>query len=187
VSRVLKEVAGTLSARVLAPAEPLLSVDNVLQAAGKTVRADGRVLKVLKVARDGGELKLTVAFRSQEVPPAAPPRRIGAPIDPQTFSFPEEAGARAELLDDAGQVIPLTGVVSCARQVLLPGTGVDSGQQGAVRVDVQEVRPEDLEVGEPFELTFRARPGQQPSRLVLAVRRNVVIDVPFALRDVNLP
>ena len=67
------------------------------------------------------------------------------------------------LYDAGGKRLP--GVVK-ADENMLPGGGMNLGD---------------------YHLSYKLEKGQQPARLVLTGRRNVFIDVPFALKDLPLP
>jgi hypothetical protein len=71
-SKSLKELAGTVTAQVRIGPEPLMTIDNILKAAGKSANtADGASLKVVDVSRaDNGEVTLKVQL---EVPVIARP------------------------------------------------------------------------------------------------------------------
>src|SRR5262249_49953168 len=68
-ARQIKELRGTLSAEVEAPAEPLVAVKDVVHAAGKLMKGpDGSYVKVLEAGREpGGQIKLKLEVK-------APPR-----------------------------------------------------------------------------------------------------------------
>src|SRR5262249_58647642 len=70
-STTLKELKGTLTAQVLTPPEALVTVDNVMKAAGKSFKiADGGSVKVIEVGRDKDDL---VTLKIQmEMPPGVP-------------------------------------------------------------------------------------------------------------------
>ncbi|HZT83348.1 MAG TPA: hypothetical protein VFA26_24165 [Gemmataceae bacterium] len=75
-SKSLKEVSGTVSAQVLTPPEPVLTVDNVMKAAGKTVKGkDGGSIKVVDAkADDNGRIQVQVEV---EMPPGIIPGGVG--------------------------------------------------------------------------------------------------------------
>ena len=52
-SKSLKELSGVISAQILAPAKPMITVNDVLKASGKTIRGtSGGSLKILDVSND---------------------------------------------------------------------------------------------------------------------------------------
>jgi hypothetical protein len=165
--KVLKELAGVLTAQVRTPQEELLRVDDVLDAAGRTVHGPhGGWLRVIEVNRDaGGVVRVhgEIAY-----PPAeeGPPGWMGV-AGPRNqvvfFVRPVEAAEvpALELRDTRGQPFHR---LEAAR-----GSG-----------------PPDAGPHE-FRLTFPPRPGQAgPAQLVYVGRRTVLVDVPFVLNDVPL-
>ena len=167
-STALNEVHGIIAARVQTPAEPLLTVDNILQAAGRTFRGDkGGSLKVLEseVGKDG-LVRMHILFD----PPAETQQPFGWHAAKVRFlavngklvqETDNGVGQYMSLLDTAGKPYKL------ASAEVLP-SGVGSRQE--------------------LRLTFGPTKGQPaPAKLVYTARRNVIIDVPFTLKDVALP
>ncbi|HMC65894.1 MAG TPA: hypothetical protein VKI65_13225 [Gemmataceae bacterium] len=167
-STALKEVHGVIAARVQTPAQPLLTVDNILQSAGRTIRGDkGGSLKVLEseVGKDG-LVRMHILFD----PPAETQQPFGWHAAKVRFlavngklvqETDNGVGQYMSLLDTAGKPYKL------ASAEVLP-SGVGSRQE--------------------LRLTFGPTKGQPaPAKLVYTARRNVIIDVPFTLKDVALP
>jgi hypothetical protein len=164
----LRELEGVLTAQVQTPPEDLLRVDNVLQAAGRTVPGPhGGWLKVVEVARDvSGVVKVhgEIAYPLRE-DGLANGMGLGGAGRQIVFLMPA-AGAgevpAVELRDTRGQPF--------ARSEAPRGEGL----AGPGPVD--------------FRLTFTPRAGQAgPAQLVYVGRRTVLVDVPFLLKDVPLP
>jgi hypothetical protein len=170
-ARHLRELRGTLCLRVQPAPEQLVTVDPILQAAGRTVQGgDGSALKVSEVRReDDGRVKLAV-----EVMPA--PRDVmlgGVPArillttrgarGAQGIPVPPPVGIeQLALLDEQGRKVPLEG-----------STGPTVNGSGKAW---------------EFSLVFRLGPeAGEPSRLVYTGRRSIALEVPFTLKDVPLP
>ncbi len=165
----LKELHGTITARVGLPPERLASVDKIFQAAGQTVRtANGNVLQVVEVKRaDDGRYQLRMALT------APPPELISAGIPARLIVHKRgwwgqgtgdvsAEGCSFTLLDARGRPFPLAG----------------GEVQGML---AQGIRHD-------YTLLYRPLPdGAPPARLQYAGRRTVTIEVPFTLQDVPLP
>jgi hypothetical protein len=65
-AKTLKEISGELSGQVMAPAEPLVKVDDIFNAAGKTVRgAQGTAIEVFTVEKKGdGEVQIALRMET---------------------------------------------------------------------------------------------------------------------------
>lgn len=172
-SKQVKELHGTLAAEVLTPPGPLMVIDDVVKAAGRSVRGEeGGLLTVAEASREAeGRVRLKV--RLETPPPPQSWRRFGAAalLNGQVLAQRRllfQGDDRADtppseliLLDAKGEVIP-------RREGRGTGKGVGTAHE--------------------YELTFQPRPGQsEPARLVYNGRRLVVIEVPFTLKDVPLP
>ena len=167
-AKVVKELEGVVTAQVRTPPEELLRVDNVLEAAGRTVPGPhGGWLKVVEVSRDdGGVVKVhgEIAYPPNE---EGPPSWLGPGVAGRQVVFfvrPAVPGPvpAVELRDAQGHPF--------GRLEAFRGTGPADGGPG------------------DFRITFRPRPGQTaPAQLVYVGRRSVLVDVPFVLRNVPLP
>jgi hypothetical protein len=172
-TKVLKEVAGVITAQVQTPPETLLSVEDVPRAVGQAVRGPhGGWLKVLGITRDPtGVVKLhgQIAYPPSE---EALPAWMQNAFDPRmgrVMFFVGAAGNQQgevpnlELRDNRG----------------LPFQRQEQPQGQAP--DLTDPRPHD------FHLTFQPRPGQtEPAQLVYVGRRTLIVDFPFALKDVTV-
>ena len=163
-SRVLRNVQGSVSVRVQLR-EALLTVDDLLKAAGQTVKGEeGATLKVASVMRqEGGVIQLQVEWQP---PPLSEAVRLG-------------------------QVVRRSGLVvfSGARQ-LSPSNVQVADRHGqlfaAVEVSALPQRPEDTATS--YRITCRPQPGQtEATYLHYTGLRNTIIDLPFQLNDVPLP
>jgi hypothetical protein len=163
-SHSLRELQGTLAAIVLTPPQPLLSVDNVLKSAGQTVQdGDGSSLKVLDVKNDHGKVTLKVELQ-------LPPDEHAT--DPQVMAkrifIAKQFGANHPLVAPPRDM----NLVDARGQAIIPQGVRPLGSKG----DTQTM-----------ELTYLLQKDQQPEKLICTGRRRVLIEVPFALKDVPLP
>lgn len=166
-AKKLTELSGTASVLVLLPAEPLLTVDDVLKASGKTTDGvAGSAFKVVEVTKEGNGL---VRLKAHVQPPESE-MADGLPL-----YFTTRVVVRGQMLGD--EPAPLHGASYALRD--------EKGQAyQLVDVDTPSSR------GGPREviLTFLQKNGQgEPAKLEFSARRGVVIDVPFTLTDVPLP
>ncbi len=192
----MAELTGLVSASILTEAAPLITVPDILKAAGKTFKGgDNGQLKVANVSRDEND---QITMRVELQPPAgvvaaggvvgrgalrrlgrgvpvavAPPGGGGAPggfvaVRGAVFVGGVEASAGGlSLFDDKGQAVKLT-------SVQLQFTPVVAGPAGIVN-RLQHV------------LTFQAEKGQEPAKLVYSGRKILNLEIPFTLRDAPLP
>jgi hypothetical protein len=189
-TRSLAELSGTISAQVLDRAEQMLVVDNLMKAAGKTVkgRKDGE-LKIHKVekTKDG---VVTVEFEMEA------PADVVAEAQPVASARPQPAAPAAR--NQAGgrvarfRIAPLGGFSMSSLTsglTLLDDKGkplsasiVPNWQRGRVLV------PGGAETRQHFIATYRAGPGMpaEPSKLVFTGRRVVDVNIPFTLRNVDV-
>jgi hypothetical protein len=167
----LKEVHGFVAAEVLTPPAPLLTVDNILDAAGKTVEGkNGGTLKVSEVKRDDkGQVTLKITLDRPPTPVwrggfggrARMVRRGGLMVEEQPNAN-GVAGRTLSLVDEKGQAFKLS-------------------------VAEQKVDPQNPAIVE-YQLTFQPTDGAaKPAKLVYLGRRKTTIDVPFVLKDVPVP
>jgi hypothetical protein len=168
--KTLKEIRGYVGADVLTPPIPLITMDNILDAAGKTVEGkNGGSFKVSEVKRDDkGQVTLRVAV---EKPPPASVfsgvlvrgrgiRRRGIGVEERSTD-PIVLGRVLSLMDEKDQAFKLTAVEE--KQLEAPG---------AVE----------------YQLTFQPPEGAAKAmKLVFLGRRRTTIDVPFVLKDVAIP
>jgi hypothetical protein len=80
VAKSLKELKGTVSAQMLSESRPLITVDNLLKAAGKTVKGtDGGSIKVLEVNTEDRE-KGTLRFEFEQPQGVFPGGGVNMPV-----------------------------------------------------------------------------------------------------------
>jgi hypothetical protein len=169
-SKTIKELRGALSVQVQTPPEPLVTVPNVLKAAGESYEGlDGRSISVAKVDREpNGRVHIRVEMHH---PPSSATaamgvvggrviRRGGARLFVDS-SFAPPTVSRFELLDRKGNVIV-----------------ADHAETRAMRQGNEHVQDSTM--------SFTLRDSSE-YKLVFTGQRTVVIDVPFSLKDVPVP
>jgi hypothetical protein len=162
-SHSLKEIRGRLSAQVRTEPAAIVTVDNVLKAAGKTVKGEsGGAVKVVQIGRDDdGRLVLRVEL---EMPAGFEPAAgIVKPLDKTAAPSGARFRTGLALFDAKGRPIPLGTTLAQIRTM------------GNLTVHYY---------------TFTAAPAQgqpEPAKLAFYVKRTVTVDVPFTLKDVPLP
>jgi hypothetical protein len=167
-ARKLKEVYGFVAAEVLTPMQPLITVENILDAADKTVKGNNGWVKVLEVSRDEKgwvSLKVVVERPSRPEPEAMAVRAL-------LIRGRVPANDHADDLSAVGKILSL----------------VDEKDQAFKLVSAEE-KLLDAEIGGTIEyrLTFRPAAGlPKPAKLVYMGQRLTTIDVPFVLKDVPL-
>lgn len=163
-AKTLKELSGSLAVQALKETEPLATVDNILKAAGQTVKgADGSVLQVQAVEKlaDGG-VKIQVVL---ENPPGQNP--LG----------------NNPILGN----IKVNGMPLGANQASPPNYPKLIDAQGKAHAPAEVVNPKpDFNTGK-IEATLIYRPQGEPGQLVLYGQRTATISVPFTLKNVPLP
>lgn len=162
-SKTLKELAGTLSAQVQSPLQALITVDNVLKAAGQTTKsANGEILTVQEIGKhDNNNYKVRVKV---ETPGDANALAMGGIVGMEAMQGLQTSAVRLSLLDAKGQPMQL---VNLSSQIAQDNNG-----------------------GRHFEQILIYQPAAEqgePTKLVYSGRRTVTIDAPFTLENVPLP
>jgi hypothetical protein len=205
-ARSLKELQGTLAARLLTEARPYITVDNVLKAAGKIVKGrDGGSIKVLAVAKDDNG-QITIRFQVEQPPNVIPEAGHGnggwgAPVPIRArpaplkvpAALPPGAGAAPAAAPPPGAAAPAAAVR--ARLVIATFNGTSNGL--SLRDDKGNVLPARLGVtlragaaGATAEYNLYYAPQKdkgKPAQLVFSGHKAVDVDSPFTLKDVPLP
>jgi hypothetical protein len=168
----LKEVRGFVAADVLTGPMPLMTVENILDAAGKTVEGKyGGSLKVAEVKRDDkGQITLKVVVEkpsaaqlTRGVPGRMRPWRRGGAFGEERPNDTNALGRILLLTDEKGQAFKLTASEEKA-----------SGDEDRVTFE--------------YQLTYQPPDSEaKPAKLVYLGRRRTTIDVPFVLKDVPVP
>lgn len=178
-SRTLKELSGSITAQVQSAPEPLLTVENVLKAAGQTVKGPkSGFIKVIDATEDAdkGQVRLRVQFQApNNLAQGAGPVGAGQVVQVQVQvqgaaqvqiqAVPRFIGFGGDfaLIDAQGKELPLIGMTT-------------DGRVAGNNAQIEHV------------LTFQAKKGQADgSKLVYRASRTINLNVPFTLKDVPLP
>ena len=163
----LKELRGTVVAQVRTPQEALVTVDNVLRAAGRVVKGKhAGAVKVLEATKhDDGQVRLKVQVEGvSRGLTDVPPNPFGGNIMVNGKRLGDEdllSSLNFALLDDKGKPF---------RTIRAISTGVRAG------------------AAHEYELVYQPEADQgEAARFVYLDRRTLFIEVPFALKDVPLP
>ena len=174
-AKSLKEVKGSFTASALMPTEPLLTVDNVLKSAGKTVKgANGGSLSVKAIDKmNNGDYQVQISMENM---PAGNNPFGGMGVGFQQIQIQIGGGGNVmingirpnqhlpTLVDAKGQSYQLVNIPQRGLQI----------NNGVMRQDVT--------------LVFRPQASQgEPARLVLNGQRSVNFQVPFSFTNVPLP
>jgi len=182
-AKMIKQLEGTVTCQVQSPVEALITVDNVLKAAGtSTDGVDGGSIKVVEVNREkNGQVRLKVVVQppSQEI------------FDP---SLGAGLGVRQIQIRRAVMQMKMGGAMG-PTNVASPGTLELRDEKGVpFQLTANQVQQQQAQVfGGGFgvmeqELVFQPNAGQgAPAKLVFVGRRTVTAEVPFSLKDVPLP
>lgn len=193
-AKTLKQLKGTLTAEVLGPMKPLITVENLLKAEGKTIKdKDGGSLEVLEIVRDDDDqvrIKLavdppadwapgavTVAAGVVVAPPAAAPGAVPPPPLPAAKLPPPPAPA-------AGAIMMGVPANSQHQEISLLDA---KGKPIATTSHSLSFRGGDKGFTHMHEYTLRLPKDQDTIKLVFSGRRPATIDIPFTLKDVPLP
>jgi hypothetical protein len=170
---LLKVCKGSLATQIQTPQETLITVDNILKAAGKTVKgARGGSIKVIEAVKD--EIgRYTIRFKLEN--PSGVDDSGG---DIRAARFRNRAMRLR--VRGGGRIMVMGGYPSSEGLTLLDGKGRPLQLVGMSASGMNGVFEQSL--------TFRATQGQgEPVKLVYSGRRLVTVDVPFVFKDVPLP
>jgi hypothetical protein len=163
----IKEIHGAVAAEVLTPTQPLVTIDDILSASGKTeFAAGGGSLKVIDAKRDAKGLVTLKVVVEKHVPGGVEAmtnrmRMWGRVYQPQADNNKDTVSRMLVLKDDKGVAIPLANFSS---------------------------KPvDDFGITMEYDLTFTANDKLTPAKLVYVGQRMTTIDVPFVLKDVPVP
>jgi hypothetical protein len=174
-TKKLKEIHGYVAAEVLTPPMPLVTVENILEAAGKKVEGkNGATLNVSAVKRDDkGQVTITVAI---DRPPADSSNQATVFV-----------GRRARLIRRGGIVTEerMNDVATVGRFLSLVD---DKGQAFKLTATEEKAADDPDATSVVYQLTFQPPTGDaKPGKLIYTGRRKATIDVPFVLKDVAVP
>jgi hypothetical protein len=216
-AKTLKQLEGTITAQVWGEAKAMITVDDVLKAAGKTIKgADGGFIKVIDASRGAnGSVKVKVELEAppgvlpagqfagggvggfggvmpggpiQVLPIQIQPVPLPAPAPPQAPP-PAPNGLQFQQAQPAVQQVQ----IQFAADVAMPGrSGV-----GLTLVDDkgQQVQPTGFQQqitrgpnGISTQLTLTFPPQKgEAAKLVFSGSRSATLEIPFKLKDVPLP
>jgi hypothetical protein len=173
----LKEIRGFVAAEVRTPHQPLITVENLLNAANNTVvGADGSSLKILDLTRDD---KGKVVVRVVVEKPAPRENAFGDFVG--MVAFPGGGGIVG------GGPAPSEASPDAAVKAIAEILSLMDEKNQAFKLIAAEDQVHDNQTNE-YRLTFQPPSGApKPAKLVYSGRRNTTIDVPFVLKDVPLP
>jgi hypothetical protein len=215
-AKMLKEMEGVITAQVWGTPQAMITVDDVLQATGKTIKgAAGGSITVHEVKREkDGSLKVRLEMETPpNVLPAGQPawggfggiggviqplpiqiQPLPAPVPPQ--QAPPGNGLQFQQVQPAQQVQPVQVQIQIAPIAgdVFPGIG---GGAGLTLVDEkggelkptqvqQQVRPGANRVAIEQILTFAAPKAEKP-KLVFSGSKSATVDIAFKLKNVPLP
>jgi hypothetical protein len=171
-AKSLKELSGSFTAQVVAPPEALITIDNVLKAAGETVKGkSGGSLKLNSIAKlDNGDYKLQIYLENPPAPNANGGMIVGNAVIQQVQIQVGGFGGPAVLGNTNGlpELVDAKGNKFQAVQIPARRMNFNNG------VSHQEVT-----------IVFRGQAGQgDPDRLILHGSRTVNVTVPFAFQNV---
>jgi hypothetical protein len=176
-AKELRELTGVMAAEVRRPAELALSIDNILQAAGLTVKGDqGGAVTVRQVVRqEDGMIRLRLAL--EPVPDDA----NQANPNGNAVADPNGNGVNNNGVGNNN------GIFINGMRGSDPGLKLVDGQGREFQlVDWRQDRNDDR-VGDTT-LLFKANGNQgEPAKLLYAPRRLMVLEVPFTCKNVPLP
>jgi hypothetical protein len=178
VSRALKEVSGVVTAQVLSPLQPIFTVNDILKAQGKAYPGNhGELLKVARITRspDGSvTMSLQVnetGFGMNQVAVALPRR------GPQANFLVNGA-----LLNRAGG--NHWGQSDECRLTLADAQGRPFGTSST---QASMALNADGSVTHTIDIVCQRKDGEgDAARLSLSARRNVIVEIPFDLKDVPI-
>jgi hypothetical protein len=192
-AKKLKELKGKLAVQTRTAPQALITVNNILKAAGKTVKGDkGGSIKVIEAEKDGdGNFKVTFELER-------PAGVIGGGMMGGGFGFGGGGVAPPPVAPP-----PVKG--GAVRQVRVQiGGGVKGGPAigigGAnwIGISLVDAKGKAFQLagigdrgankGKAQTLIFKPVQGQgDPAKLVFTGQRTVNVDVPFSFKDVKLP
>jgi hypothetical protein len=168
-SKLIQEMQGTIAAQIVPPPEPLVTVDNVLNAVGQTFTGpDGRTLSVLKAGRDAnGRIQLDVEMKH---PIAQMNGRFGV-AGRRVFRV-----GRGRIVDSSSSAVTSKYELFDSNGALLKPQETSTGNviRGA-------------EWTQTWSFTFTPVANDQNLKLVFTGQRTVTLEIPFSLKDIPVP
>jgi hypothetical protein len=172
-ANVLKQLQGIVAAEVVTPPEPLIAVERILQAAGKTMKGKrGGWIKVAEVKKDESG---NYVVRYELEPPEG--------MSDAANAMAAFGGIRQIRLQVNGNIIRrqiMGGFAGPANLSLVDEKGTAFAVIGTSSRNVNGTIEHSL--------TFQTAKGLgAPSRLVYTGQRKVTLDIPFTLKNAKLP
>jgi hypothetical protein len=193
-AKALKELKGKLTAEVLGPVKPIITVDDLLKSGGKTFKGNiGGSLELLEVAK-GDDDQITVKLALD--PPSDGRAAVANGGVAARAALPAAAGAVPPPPLPAAKLPPLPPAVAGGAIALGFPTNSHEGEISLVDAQGQPVQPTrhtlsfrggDKGFTHMHEFTIRLPKDDEKIKLVFSSRRPGTIDVPFTLKDVPLP
>jgi hypothetical protein len=193
-SKSLTELKGAIEAQVRTPPQPLMTMEDVMKSAGKTVKGtDGGWLKVQEASRDeNGQIKLRVQM---EVPVGIQPavgEIRGAALQGGAIQLQPAQIVPGGRVQQKAQVQIQVAPAQIARPAAIGNVGglmlYDAkGQPIPMGVTMAHARGDGKTISWEYTMTCQPEKGQEASKLVFSGTRVVTIDIPFELKDVPLP
>jgi hypothetical protein len=178
-AKTLAELKGTITAEVLTP-RALITVDNVLQAVGKTVKgAEGGSIEVLEATEKDGRVELRIRMQT-------PRDAVAARLTPEPAASARNATASSALVSTRGA--PSTRLKYNYSRGTTDPRGLALVDANGQHLPLERIASKVVGDKEEFALTFVTEAGQAASaRLVFFGGRVVTVEIPFALKEMPLP
>ncbi|GIW79983.1 MAG: hypothetical protein KatS3mg105_1790 [Gemmatales bacterium] len=168
-SNTLTEVKGTLRAEVQTPPKPLITVENIMQAVGKTIKGkDGGSITIHEAKMENGQFRLRFGL---DVPPNA------------NAMIPPGAGAAIAIAVAGGNI------------AVRPNIGMNNAKSDLKVLDKNgnELAPQQvssrMQVANnqvSWEYTWRFPANNQPAKMVYMGSSTLEFDIPFELKNVPI-
>jgi len=174
-SKMLKELRGTLNAQIQTPIQPLITIDDVLKAAGKTVKGrDGRSITVSEISQDeDGDVKMRIVLEE--------PLASGVTLNRRLVMRNRVIIRNGAVI--GGGLMRENGVAGESKLALLDA----KGQSFGLEVNAYSMSIRSSSTVQDLRITFRPHQShQEPAKFVYSDRRLVNIEIPFVLKDVPL-
>jgi hypothetical protein len=198
-AKLLRELEGTLTAEVLGPIKPVITVENVVKAAGKTFKGDGSAsLEVLEVAK-GDDDQLTLKLALHPAADATPGFAVAgmAAAAPALPAFPAPGGVLPVVPPAPAAKLP-PGLPAPAAGAIVAGVPANTQESEISLLDAKgkalqttrhivSFRGGDKGWEHLHEFTLQLPKDQDTVKLVVSGRSPATIDIPFTLKDVPLP
>ncbi|HMF12688.1 MAG TPA: hypothetical protein VKE94_10295 [Gemmataceae bacterium] len=195
-AKLLKELKGTLTAEVLGPVKPVITVEKLIEAAGKTFKGDGGVsVEVLEVSK-GDDDQLTVKLALHPAADATPGIAIAGVAAAPLPAFPAPGGVLPVVPPAPAAKLPPR--VAPAAGAIVAGVPANTQESEISLLDAKgkalqttrhivSFRGGDKGWEHLHEFALQLPKGQDTVKLVVSGRTPATIDIPFTLKDVPLP